>query len=148
MLSQPSLAPLSNLVISQFLQRQRALMLRIPPYKWLAPHTADLLCHRRGSNLPTLAFKTHRFIGNQCLYVNFYPWKSNLQLIIALPKQHYNNPNHTRQLCRKLNSVSGERKIRIMMGDFHRRNAYDHGFWSHFIFNLLKRYPILLPWIL
>ena len=37
---------------------------------------------------------------------------------------------------------SWERKIWIMVGDFHRRGAYDRGFWRYFKFNLLKRYPI------
>jgi hypothetical protein len=31
--------------------------------------------------------------------MDFHPWKSNLELIIALPEQHYNYPRHTRQLC-------------------------------------------------
>ena len=31
--------------------------------------------------------------------MDFHPWKSSLKSVIALPEQHYNNPNHTRQTC-------------------------------------------------
>src|ERR1700738_255795 len=56
------------------------------------------LVHRRGTNPPTLISGLTPFIGNQSLDVDFHPWKSNLMLIIRLPEQQYNNPNHTRQL--------------------------------------------------
>jgi hypothetical protein len=35
-------------------------------------------------------------------------WKSNLKLIITLPEQHYNNPDHTRQLCPQIGSMPVE----------------------------------------
>ena len=44
------------------------------------------------------AFGTHPLISNQYLNMDFFLWKSNFMLIIALLEQHYNNPNHTRQL--------------------------------------------------
>ena len=46
-----------------------------------------------GPTLPP-AFGTHCSIGNQWCDVDFHPWNSNLELIIALLKQHYNYPSH------------------------------------------------------
>lgn len=31
-----------------------------------------------------------------------------------------------------------------MVGNFHKKSAYDHEIWKYFEFNLLKRYPILV----
>ena len=63
---------------NKYLQGSRVLTLRILPCEWLVPHTTDLFVHKRGTNPPTLAFGTHSWIGNQCLDVDFHPWKSNL----------------------------------------------------------------------
>jgi hypothetical protein len=52
-----------------------------------------------GTNPPTFAFETHRSIGNQWCEEDFHPWISTLELIIALPEQHYNYPSHITQLC-------------------------------------------------
>ena len=54
---------------------------------------------KEGNQPSYFALGTYPLIGNQSLDVDFHPWKSNLMLIIALPEQHYNNPNYTRQLC-------------------------------------------------
>ena len=41
---------------------------------------------------------TAQSVTNGMMWIS-HPWKSNLELIIALPKQHCNYPSHTRQLC-------------------------------------------------
>ena len=79
----------------------------------LAPHTANPLVQRRGTNLPTIAFVIHRSIGNQWCNVDFHPWRSNLKLIIALPEQHYNYPSHSRQLCLTWTYALGGRAVRF-----------------------------------
>ena len=83
----------------------------------LAPHTADPLVQRKGTNPPTLAFATHRSLGNQWCNVDFHPWKSNLKLIIALPERHYNYPSHSRQLCLTWTNALGGRVIRPGVGE-------------------------------
>ena len=92
-MSQPLLVPLKILPISNSSRGYVLLTLCIPPCSWLAPLTLDHIVHRRGTNHPTLisGFTPWSVTNSQM-------WKSNLILIIALPEQHYNNPNHTRQL--------------------------------------------------
>ena len=97
--SQPSLTPLNSLGHFSILARvmnanplHTAMLMVSSPYR-------KPLVRRRGTNPPTLEFRTHRSIGNQWCDVDFHPWKSNLKLIITLPEQHYNNLSHTRQLC-------------------------------------------------
>ena len=50
-------------------------------------------------NPPTHAFGTLLLVGSQWLNVDFHSWKFTLELIIVLPKQHYNNPKHSCQVC-------------------------------------------------
>ena len=51
------------------------------------------------SNPPTYTFGILPFVGSQWLGVDFHSWKSTLELIIVLPKQHYSNPKHSCQIC-------------------------------------------------
>ena len=44
-------------------------------------------------------------------------------LIIALPEQHYNNPNHTRQLCPHIGPMS-MKAMPFMTHDTSRRDLY------------------------
>ena len=64
----------------------------------VAPRTMDLLAHMWGPTF-LLCIWDLLLIVNQWLDMDFQSCKSNLKLIIALPKQHYNNLNHTGQLC-------------------------------------------------
>ena len=45
------------------------------------------------------AFGTLPLVGSQWLGANFHSWKDNLELIIVLLEQHYNNSKHIWQLC-------------------------------------------------
>ena len=48
--------------------------------------------------------------------MEFHLWKSNPKLIIALPKQHYNNPSHTRQPSPIWANACGDRDVQPWMG--------------------------------
>ena len=66
---------------------------------WIALHTTDLQTHGLIPNPFTHAFETLPLVGSQWLDVDSHPCKSNRELIIALPEQHYNNPKHSCQVC-------------------------------------------------
>ena len=57
----------------------------------LTPNTLDLQAHMWVTNPPTRVFGTRPLVGSQWLDVNFHPWKFNLELIITLSEQQYNN---------------------------------------------------------
>ena len=53
------------------------------------------------TNPPTYAYGALPLVNSQWLDVDFHPWKANLELIIALLEQHYNNLKHSYQVCFK-----------------------------------------------
>ena len=97
-LLQPLLAPLTIFPFSILARvtnanpSHSAMLMVSSPYR--GPYSL-----KEGNQPSYFALWTHPLTGNQFLDVDFHSWKFNLMLIIALLKQHYNNPNHTKQLC-------------------------------------------------
>ena len=94
----PCQRPFIILIISQFQQGSQALALRISPCEWLALHTTDLFSSQVGDQPSYPCVRDSPLSQQPMINVDFHPCKSNLQLIITLLEQHYNNLYYTRQL--------------------------------------------------
>ena len=90
--------PSTILLVSQLQQGSRALTLCIPPMRMVSFPYLGPPSHGWVTKPPTHACGTLPLNDSQLLDVDFHPWKSNLQLIIAFMEQHYNNPKHIWQL--------------------------------------------------